>query len=74
MDTYIGNLYRSISRPRLEPFRPDDGNDLAMIANYLWNLELCQAIYPALHGCEVALRNSIHAAASAHYGTPYWFD
>jgi hypothetical protein len=29
-----------------------------MLATYLWNRALCEALYPALQGLEVALRNS----------------
>lgn len=74
MDTYVANLALPISQRRLAGFRPAGGDDLDMVINYLWNVDLCQAIYPALHGCEISLRNTIHAAASAHYGNPYWFD
>jgi hypothetical protein len=45
-----------------------------MLINYLWNMELNEALFPSLHAVEVSFRNSIHAAASAHYGTEFWFD
>lgn len=74
MDTYVASLELPISRTRLAGFRPAGGDDLDMVVNDLWNVDLCQAMYPALHGCEVSLRNTIHAAASAHDGSPFWFD
>lgn len=50
------------------------------LANYLWNVELCQSLYPALHGLEIALRNAVFragAAAFPHVSTrdvPCWLD
>lgn len=45
-----------------------------MLTNYLWNVELSQALYPILQAVEVSLRNSIHAAATARYNSEFWFD
>lgn len=70
----VAALIPSISRVRLEAHRPIGGSDLDMLVHYFWNVELCKALYPAIHALEVSLRNSIHAAASHRYGTPFWFD
>lgn len=43
------------------------------LATYLWNLALCEGLYPSLHGIEVALRNSIHDAASEKFSNEFWF-
>lgn len=46
-----------------------------VIAHYLWNMALCSALYAPLHSLEVALRNNLHAAATARYGgNERWFD
>ncbi|MGH2615979.1 MAG: hypothetical protein ACRDJC_12115, partial [Thermomicrobiales bacterium] len=45
-----------------------------MLVNYLWNVELSEALYPSLQTVEVSLRNSIHSAASARYRSEFWFD
>ena len=42
--------------------------------NYAWNIVLCESLYPSLNGVEIALRNSIHAAATAKFGTDFWFS
>lgn len=47
--------------------------DDALIA-YSWNIELSQALYPALQVLEIALRNSLHQAISSIYNSEYWFD
>jgi len=45
----------------------------ALIA-YSWNIELSQALYPALQVLEITLRNSLHRAITTAYKTSYWFD
>jgi len=50
-----------------------DGESEA-IAKYCWNVGLSEALYPTLQTLEVALRNSIHQAASASYNNCLWFD
>lgn len=67
-------LEHSVSRVRLEAYRPEGAADLEMVVNYLWNTELSEALYPCLQTFEVALRNSIHTALSRHFGTEFWFD
>jgi hypothetical protein len=37
-------------------------------------MALSEALYPTLHGLEIALRNAVHAAATDIYGTSYWFN
>lgn len=34
---------------------------------------MSEALYPVLQGLEIALRNSIHAAATLHYQSERWF-
>ncbi|SEU31894.1 hypothetical protein SAMN05443639_116118 [Stigmatella erecta] len=45
-----------------------------ILGRYLWNIALCQALYPALHSLEVAFRNRLHEALKLHFGVPSWFD
>lgn len=71
---YLADFERTIGRERLDAYRVPAGDDLEMLANYVWNMTLSEALYPALDGIEIALRNSIHAAAVARFGTDRWFD
>jgi hypothetical protein len=41
---------------------------------YSWNIELSQALYPALQVLEIALRNALHQAITTAYNTEFWFD
>jgi hypothetical protein len=74
VSAFVAGLRLPVSPVRLESYRPPSGTDLEMLVNYLWNMELNEAFFPSLHAVEVSFRNSIHAAASAHYGSEFWFD
>lgn len=63
----------SVSRTRLEAYRMSGDSDLAVCANYLWNIEVSEALYPALQMFEVALRNSVHTALTNHFKSEQWF-
>lgn len=77
-DSMIANLTDILGFPispvRLEAYRAEHDSDLNMLVNYLWNIELSEALYPSLQTFEVALRNSIHTALSAHFKSEFWFD
>ena len=45
-----------------------------MAVNYLWNMTLAEALHPGLAALEIGVRNSIHNALTAHYGTDQWFS
>lgn len=57
-----------LSSERLETYRlspkepPSD-----TLARYLWNLALCESLYPAIHLLEVVLRNQVHLALFPHF-------
>ena len=72
---YFNELRRATSNRRLlRYFAQSPGiDDLQAFGAYLWNMALCESLYPALQGVEVALRNSIHQAASAAFGDDFWF-
>lgn len=69
-------LRKAISHERLEAYRQrgTGDSDLNLFAHYAWNITLCESLYPTLQGLEVALRNSIHDAATAEYRTEFWFN
>ena len=71
---YFAHFERALSPERLRPYRPPGGDDLDLIANYLWNIALSEALYPVLQNLEVTLRNAIHNAATRAFGTDMWFD
>ena len=72
--TYFQQLEVAISPDRLLPYRRAGGRNVDVFARYLWNMALSEALHPALKCYEIALRNSIHNAATGHFGTDMWFD
>jgi len=73
MSISISELERALSPARLGPYRTRSASDEEAICFYLWNLALSHELYPLLSSVEVALRNTIHAAATAHFGSAEWF-
>jgi hypothetical protein len=71
---YFQNLRAGISAPRLDVYREAGDSDFDVISKYLWNVSLCEALYPALQTLEVALRNTIHQAAIGRFHREDWFD
>lgn len=71
---YVNDLERLVSKPRLDRYRPANGDDLETAVRYLWNIALSEALLQGVANLEVGLRNSIHATLSAHVGTEYWFQ
>ena len=69
-------LHQALSTERLAGYRRriDPGGDTALFAHYIWNMALSEALYPALQGVEVVLRNTIHEAAHERFGRDDWFD
>ena len=64
-----------ISIERLQGYGSTADTDLpGTVANYLWNIALCEAFYPLLNGVEVALRNRVHAAMTMHTGKQWWME
>ena len=45
----------------------------ALVA-HSWNIELSQALYPALQIFEITLRNTLHVAIRDLYDTEYWYE
>lgn len=66
-------LERAISSSRLGPYQQEGADEFQTFGLYLWNIELCQNLYPALNILEIALRNSIHNAAAEAFDDEYWF-
>ena len=67
-------LRKAISSERLQPYRQHETDpDAETYARYAWNIALCESLYPALNGIEIALRNGVHIAASNEFEDKYWF-
>ncbi len=66
---YFNALRNALSNERLSKYKRDgDLSDAEAIGRYFYNICLCEALYPALQGLEVALRNNLDSAVSNRYG------
>lgn len=78
--SYLSALRTALSEERLSTYRRSGQSDADVLANYLWNLALCEALYPSLQGIEVTLRNTLFDAGSRAYAgvatadVPCWLD
>lgn len=63
-----------LAAERLDAYRRDAVPPAIALARYLWNMALCESLYPPLQMAEIALRNSIHHFLSARLNTPAWYD
>lgn len=69
----ISKIIATLSIERIEAYQQDCVSDEVALSRYVWNIALCQALYPSLQLCEISLRNSIHNHLSNRYGEN-WFD
>jgi hypothetical protein len=66
-------LEQVLSKPRLDAYEQPGGTELDRIVNYLWNIDLAEALVPSLHAIEAGLRNAIHNTLTKKTGTSLWF-
>lgn len=65
----------AFSEKRLNKYlQNENSNIIGAIALYYWNIELSQALYPALQIFEIVFRNSLHRAIADLFKNDFWFD
>lgn len=66
-------VHCNLSVERFEAYcRPGEGT-VPALARYIWNVQLCESLYPTLNCVEVGVRNAVHGALTAEYGAA-WYD
>ena len=53
-------LERVCSQIRLYSYRSTDGTNKETLCRYLWNIALCESLYPSFQILEVSFRNAVH--------------
>ncbi|HEX8907107.1 MAG TPA: hypothetical protein VF771_19810 [Longimicrobiaceae bacterium] len=71
---YLESVWRALSPERLGSYRFGGDDDVGAVCTYLWSMSLCEALYPSLHGLEVALRNTLFNAGELRYSGVAWRD
>jgi hypothetical protein len=69
---FFTKLERVISAPRFEAYRRSGETREEALCKYLWNIKLCEALYPALQVLEVGFRNALHTQIGIATKTPDW--
>ena len=65
---HIGRIIKAISPARLQAYYASAAEaPFDALVRYAWNIALCEAFYPLLHGLEVVLRNGLDTAIGAAY-------
>lgn len=66
---HLAGIKRALSPHRLQlAFRATAGEpDSTTLVRCLYNVALCESLYPVLHHLEVTLRNSLDGVIAAHY-------
>ena len=63
---------RVISTPRLDSYRRNSEAPEEALCKYLWNIRLCESLYPSLQVLEVGFRNALHTQVGIATKTPEW--
>ena len=74
MANFFEGMKWGVSEARLESYRLPGDKDVDVLARYLWNIALSEALTPSLQNLEIGLRNALHNTLSDAYNTEFWFD
>ena len=74
LDAYVHDLEQAFDPGRLAPYYPKNGDKLAIVTAYLWNVALCKELYLSLGTVEVTIRNAVHDSLTAHFNAADWYD
>lgn len=70
--SFYNSIERVISIPRLEAYRASHGTENEILCRYLWNISLCESLYPAFQMLEVSFRNAVHSEIATAAKVPEW--
>lgn len=71
---FYAGIEKILTKSRLSVYRQDGCDNITAIARYLYNIEICKSLYPALHIFEISLRNSIDSALTIYAKDQKWYD
>jgi hypothetical protein len=73
-DAVFKAFEQSVSKPRFKPYRKIASGKVEAVALYLWNIALCEALYPSFYGLETALRSATYDTLVSVTGNRFWYD
>ncbi len=71
----LKSLVGALSTERLTGYRRTGSSETAehILQRYLWNIQLCEALYPVLNLLEVTLRNTLHSVLWQYTRREDWY-
>lgn len=73
--TFWPGIALAVSSERLAPYLRQTHGDLRKtLCLYLWNIALCESLYPLLNLTETTLRNKLDASLAEMFGQRDWFN
>ena len=73
-DSFYNNFENAVTKERLSVYKADGADNKTALARYLYNIELCTALYPSLNMFEISFRNSVDKALQTFTGTAEWYN
>lgn len=70
--SFFKKIERTISTSRFDSYKLQGGSNEQALSKYLWNIALCESLYPVLHLIEVSYRNATHSAICASAAGENW--
>lgn len=71
---FFEDIAKSLSKARFGSYRLAGSTDHDALCKYVWNLLLCESLYPGFQILEVSFRNSIHNQLSIHTKDSNWLS
>lgn len=71
---FYGKIRDGLSPSRLDSYGEDGAEEVIVLARYLLNSALSEALYPLLQSLEICLRNEIDRVVSDEYGADWIMD
>lgn len=70
----FADIRQCVSSRRIESYRQPQNSDVEVLARYIWNICLCEALYPSLQNLEITLRNSIYSVGKRQFNNANWLQ
>jgi Abi-like protein len=71
---FFDNLERVLSKDRFAAYKQNGESNTEALKSYLWNIAICESLYPSFQILEVGIRNAIHLEISKVSKEPVWLN
>ncbi len=71
---FFDKIRNVLSNERLVSYGAQDADEITILARYLMNTALCEALYLPIQMAEIVLRNIIYAVLTRRFDSEHWYD